>query len=445
LIATGTAGAAIFLSTLDSGIINVALPSLQSQFHVDVSTISLAITLYMSVIGTTIVLFGRLADRFGRTAILSAGFALFGLASLLCGCSGSALELNLFRVCQGFGAAMMQATAAALITTLIVPERRRVALGTFTTILGLGPVMGPTLGGVLLSTVGWRPLFWLNLPICLLGLAGCRSLRRYSVRDRNVKLDLPGNVLLACGIFGLLSMISGWSTVAGNQVIAGVCVLSFLALGVWEARCANPILEVNLLRRAAFFGPAQAVLCVGMTIAVVLIIPPFLLQRVHHLPPWAIGLICLSAPLGIALTSRLSGQAVDSYGAREVMVCGGALMSLALIGLSLFPISLTIWEFASLLLLYGIGYGIYQTPNLDILMGAVPSALQGTIGAVQRMLLNVGNAFGATVCALFLRSLSSDSNPSLGIHACWLFAAITMGLTLTVMILCHGSSKQSIL
>lgn len=310
--------------------------------------------------------------------------------------------------------------------------------------MGLGRSWGPTLGGILLSTVGWRPLFWINLPICLLGLMGCRSLRQHSIRDRSVKLDLVGNVLLACGVFGLLHTLSGWGSSAfGNRVTAIFCLLSFLALWIWETRCADPMLNVCLLRRVAFLVPAQAVLCVGMTIAVVLIVPPLLLQRVHHLPPWAIGLLCLSAPLGIAPTSRLSGQAIGYYGAREVMVCGGALMSLALIGLSLFPIGLTIWRFASLLLLYGIGYGIYQTPNLDILMAAVPSELQGTIGAVQRMLLNVGNAFGATVCALFLRSLGSASDPSLGVHACWLFAAITMGMTLTVMILSRGSSEQA--
>ena len=155
-----------------------------------------------------------------------------------------------------------------------------------------------------------------------------------------------------------------------------------------------------------------------------------------------VGSVCLSAPLGIALTSRLSGCAIEYYGAHRVMALGGAFMFLSLIGLSLSPIDLTTSRFVGLLLLYGIGYGIYQTPNLDILMAALPSELQGTIGAVQRMLLNVGNAFGATVCALFLRGRLSASDPSAGIQACWLFAAITMGLTLLVLICCRQRAKR---
>jgi MFS transporter len=250
-------------------------------------------------------------------------------------------------------------------------------------------------------------------------------------------------VLLACGVFGLLYTLSGWTTASGSLVTLSICLLSFLALGFWEARCANPILEVDLLWRAAFLGPAQAVLCIGMTIAVILIVPPFLLQRVHHFAPWAIGSVCLFGPLGIALTSRVSGYAIEYYGAHRVMALGGALMFLSLIGLSLSPIDLTTSRFVGLLLLYGIGYGIYQTPNLDILMAALPSELQGTIGAVQRMLLNVGNAFGATVCALFLRGQLSASDPSAGIQACWLFAAIMMGLTLLVMICCRQASGQA--
>ena len=171
-----TAGAAIFLSTLDSGIINIALPSLANQFQVDFKAIAWAVTLYTSTIGITISLFGRLADRFGLLRVLRLGFTVFALGSLACGCSISAVQLNGFRVLQGAGAAMMQATAAALITTMIAPDRRKAALGIFATVLGLGPVLGPTVGGLIISWAGWRPVFWINLPVCLFGLWGCAAL-----------------------------------------------------------------------------------------------------------------------------------------------------------------------------------------------------------------------------------------------------------------------------
>lgn len=289
-------------------------------------------------------------------------------------------------------------------------------------------------------------MFWINLPVCVFGLMGCRFLRRYSSADRTVKLDLFGNLLLACAVFGLLYTLSGWTSGSGAQSITtfALSALLLIAFGFWESRCADPILEPGLFKRAGFVGPGQAVLCVGMTIAVVLIVPPFLLQRVFHLAPWMIGMICLSAPVGIALTSRLSGYATRFFGGQRLMMLGAVLMLVALLGLSLVPINTALWLFAALLLLYGIGYGIYQTPNLVILMAAVPSELQSTIGAVQRMLLNVGNAFGATMCALFFhgQSKAMDTSNYLGIPKCWLFAAITMSLTLLVMIACAALQKS---
>ena len=410
-----TAGAAIFLSTLDSGIINIALPSLANQFQVDFKAIAWAVTLYMSTIGITISLFGRLADRFGLLRVLRLGFAVFALGSLACGCSISAVQLNGFRVLQGAGAAMMQATAGALITTMIALDRRKAALGIFATVLGLGPVLGPTVGGPIISWAGWRPVFWINLPVCLFGLWGCAALKRHARVQRKVRLDIVGNLLLVALIFLILQMLSTWHGL--NTTFAGglaACLLVGFLFFFWESRTAEPLLDPRLLLTPSFFGPAQAVLFISMGIAGVFLLPPILLQGVRGLQPWTVGLVSFAGPLGMVLSSHSSNTVFRRIRNARLMQLGIATMFTAILIVSLSGIGVLTWALAGLLLLYGIGYGIYQTPNLEALMASMPPHAQGTMGAVQRMLLNLGNAFGATIVGHLLAAEAGSKGLAVG-------------------------------
>ncbi|WDL96822.1 MFS transporter [Alicyclobacillus sp. ALC3] len=185
LIIVLTASVGLFLSTLDTGIINVALPSLERKFDVGISEMAWSITLYLLLLSATIVIFARISDRIGRLKVYFSGLVLFAVASLLCGFASSAVGLILFRGIQGIGAAMLQATAAPIITTQIPRNRQGTALGTLGMMLGLGPVLGPSVGGLLLSFVGWRWIFWINIPICVIGLIGTQRLMR--IRERAEK------------------------------------------------------------------------------------------------------------------------------------------------------------------------------------------------------------------------------------------------------------------
>ena len=433
-----TAGAAIFLSTLDSGIINIALPSLASEFRVDFKTIAWAVTLYMSTIGITISLFGRLADRFGLLRVLRLGFAVFALGSLACGCSISAFQLNGFRVLQGAGAAMMQATAAAVITTMIAPDRRKAALGIFATVLALGPMLGPAVGGLIISCAGWRPVFWINLPVCLFGLWSCAALKRHARAHRKVRLDLIGNLLLVALIFLILQILSTWHGLNTTFAVGlAACLLVGFLFFFWESKTAEPLLDPRLLRTPSFFGPAQAVLFISMGIAAVLLLPPILLQGVRGLPAWAVGLVCFAWPIGTVLSSHSSNTIFRRIPNARLMQLGIATMFVAILIVSLSGVGIPAWVLAGLLLLYGIGYGIYQTPNLEALMAAMPPHEQGTIGAIQRMLLNLGNAFGATIVGHLLGSEVGSKSPSVAANLplCWSIAAgfiFVAGAVLTV-------------
>ena len=170
------AGVGMFLSTLDSGIINIAIPTLFNTFKAPLTEVIWTITFYILMLAATILLFGRLAGRWGRLRIYVLGLILFALSSLLCGLANNVAWLIVFRGFQGISAAMLQATSIALITTRLSGATAAKALGIFGVFIGLGPTMRPVVGGLILSTLGWRWIFWLNIPICLLGLYGRKQL-----------------------------------------------------------------------------------------------------------------------------------------------------------------------------------------------------------------------------------------------------------------------------
>jgi MFS family permease len=410
----GSAG--IFLSTLDSGIMNVALPSLSTALGCDFHAITLAVTLYMATIGSTIVLFGRLADRFGQVVLLGMGFFLFGIASTGCALSTALAPLVAWRAMQGLGAAMMQASAAAAITTIVRGMPVPIALGIFGTFLGLGPVLGPTLGGILLSSIGWPWIFWINLPICAAGTYGTFRLSAYARRDRTVTISPLRNLCLMTGVICLLFLLQSSS---GREWQKSALLLAVgvagIALFIWlECTAARPLIPRVLLYSGRNLASLWIVFCYGVAFAILFLLPPLFLGKHYHLAPWQIGCICFCAPLGIAFTSRSAGDLTLRFGTCRMMIFGSIVSTGALLLIALGHATV-LWIWPPFLLLFGIGYGVYQTPNLNLLMHAVSKSEQGIAGAIQRMLLNLGNSVGGAMAAFLLSLQAGEQQWSLSI------------------------------
>jgi len=425
-----TAATGLFLSTLDTGIINVALPTLDRTFHVSISTGSWTVTLYLLLLSITIVLFGRTSDRIGRVKVFSLGLAVFGIASILCGASMTISQLIVFRGIQGIGAAMLQATATAIITTAISENRRGAALGTLGMMLGLGPVLGPSVGGILLSFVGWRWIFWINVPICMLGLLGCSRLPKAgSGHRRRTSLDVTGNVLLGLAIIGLLSGLSANSFTSslpfGRVLSFCVSAAALVGYSVHESRISEPIVNLSLLRTRYFVVPIFAVTVLGLATAVVFIVPPYFLEQVSKIPPWEAGLVNLAAPLGLVIMSKISGKRIGRYGTTRLMGAGLSIMFVSLMALCAIQSNWSVPPLVGLLLVYGIGAGIFVPPNLSAIMGTVSQDAQGTIGAVQRMVQNIGIAVGTSVPATLIHAHSNAGLTGLitAFRDAWGFAA----------------------
>ncbi|EEE48246.1 transporter, major facilitator family protein [Staphylococcus capitis SK14] len=431
-----TAGIGMFLSTLDSGIINVALPTLSKSFNVDTSFITWSITLYTLLLTGTIIIFGRLSDKYSRLNIYSLGLTIFFIASILCGFSNNVIQLIVFRGLQGIGAAMLQGTATAIITTTIPENRQGSALGTLSILLGIGPVLGPSIGGLLISVGNWRWIFWINIPFIFIGLIGCLFLKRYikEQKSMSIHLDIRGNSLLFLSIFCLLISLTSWSyhsifniSVYGNFLIF---IVSFCLFIIWELKTNHPIIDLRLFKNVSFSSPIFAIFVFGGTTSLGFIIPPYILEKINHLSSWQIGLVNLASPLGLVLISKISGKLISRIGNIVLMTTGLIIMIVAYTSLGLLQYILNPVTISLLLLIYGIGGGFFLPSNTSAIMGTVSQDMQGTVGATQRMVQNIGIAFYTAVTSLFISNSSNSDKLIEGSSHAWLFASITLFLAL---------------
>lgn len=301
------AGTGMFLSTLDSGIINIAIPSLIKVFHSNVTTVIWTVTLYTLVLSASILLFGRLADRLGRLKIYMLGLWLFALSSLLCGASTNITFLIISRGLQGLSAAMMQATAIALITTRLDAKDTAKAMGTMGMLIGLGPMMGPVIGGFILSSLGWRWIFWINLPFCLLGLFGCRLLKQAQEVLHQQPIYYMNLLLLGLSLFSLLltmSFISHGSPYMLLMVVTSMFLLS--GYFILELKSEHPVIPLHLFKKLSFTAPILGIVAFGGATAIAFMLPPLYFEKLRGFQAWQVGLISLSAPAGIIISKYRS-------------------------------------------------------------------------------------------------------------------------------------------
>ncbi|WP_306954959.1 MFS transporter [Alicyclobacillus tolerans] len=344
-----------------------ALPILGGNFHVSVSEITWTVTLYLLSLTTTLVFFGRVSDRVGRLKVYSWRLMVFATTSILCGGAFSVPQLILFRGLQGLGTAMLQASSTVIITTCIPQERRGVALGSLAMMIGLGPVLGPSISGTLLSFAGWKFIFLINVPICLLDL---------------------------------------WRTVRIMRVLP-FCLfdLSLIVYIVLEKRASSPIIPLSLFQNASFVVPMFAVTMLGLATAVAFIVSPYFLEQVSNLLPCQVGLVNLVSPLGLVILSRISSKRIEVFGAPLLMIVRLSVMSNALGLLSMIqPDWNAVLLGVLLLLLYGVGASIFVPANLTAIMGSVGTELQGTIGAFQQMVQNMGIAIGTSIATTMIHA-----------------------------------------
>jgi MFS family permease len=400
-IATVCFGA--FMGQLDASIATLTYPALSDEFHAPTAAVSWVSLGYLLVLIALLVPVGRFSDAHGRKLCYLYGFLVFTAASAACGFAPSLAALVVFRLFQAFGAALLQANSVALVTTSAPRDRMRAALGVQAGAQALGLALGPAVGGVIVSTVGWRWVFLVNVPVGLVAVvAGYYLLPRTRTKAGTDSFDWPGLALLALSSTALLLGISGGSGLGlPGYATALLFVLAAAAgYGFWRriSSAANPLVDPLLLRTGKITKGLIGALGGYLVLFGPLVLVPDVLG--FHQSARA-GLILTALPLGFA-GAALGANAVlpPSWTDRRRALLGSAIALAALLGL--IPMPFTPAGQMPLLALLGLGLGTFTPANNTIVMGAIPARAAGTGGGLVNMTRGLGTALGVALVTLTL-------------------------------------------
>lgn len=387
----------VFLATIDASIVNVAMPTLERALQSSFSIVQWVILAYLLTITTLLLSAGRLADMVGKKPIYMIGIVVFTISSALCGLSATVYWLIGFRVIQAIGAAMIMALGPAIITEAFPGEERGKALGIIGSVVSVGIVIGPTLGGIIVDALSWHWIFFVNIPV---GIAGILMVFKFLPNVRppgGQRFDYPGAVTLFISLIGLLlALTMGQRFGFGSLPILSLFATWFLFLGIFlllEWNVSQPMVDLKIFRTGSI--SINLVMAVLAFIAVngTMFLMPFFLENVKHYTTSQVGLLLAVIPLTLGITSPISGVVSDRFGPRPVTVVGIVILVIAFYGLSTIDSETTTAGYILRFLPIGAGMGIFQSPNNSAIMGSAPHNQLGVVSG----LLAISRLLGQTV------------------------------------------------
>jgi len=397
VVAVGT-----FMSTLDSGVVLIALPHLGHVFQAGPDTVVWVWLIYL-LIGTGLMLtLGRAGDAFGRKRLYTFGLVIFSIGLGLCSLAQGLIQLVMFRLVQAVGAAMTVATGNAIITASFPSEERGRALGIMGAVVGVGLLSGPVLGGILLDLLGWRSIFYLRLPIGIIGVAMAWALlKEQASPKRKQKFDLLGAATLFAALTCLLlAMNRGQSLGWVSPWVVGLGVMGVLLLFLFlfvERRAVQPVLDLRLFWSRLFSAASSSHVFLYMAITAVGFLMPFYLIQGLGCSASKAGLLLATIPIIGLVVSPLSGRLSDRLGTLFLCASGLILVSAGLFLLSSLGANASIGDVVLYLLVLGVGMGLFVSPNTSAIMGSVPSERLGTASAMVGTLRQVGMSIGLAI------------------------------------------------
>lgn len=407
------------MANLDSSIASVALPTIGTAFHVPLAVVQWVVTAYLLTVCALLPIAGKISDLYGKGRLYNVGFFIFAAGSALSALSVSVSMLIGAKVFQALGASLVMANTQGIIADTFGPEERGRALGITGISVSLGSLSGPALGGFFIDHFGWPSIFWINVPIALLGFgAGLRIMPKERPERSREPFDYAGSALFVLGMTALLYTVSGaesrgwtsWPTVGGLLGAAVVLGLFY----VRETRTSYPMLDFSLYRIKLFLTGSVAAYLSVVALFCVTIMMPFFLQYVLRCSPEVTGYVMAAYPLAMAVTAPLAGWMSDRIGPFVLTTGGLVLNALGFVALNFLPSDgVSLWVVAGNLAIFGIGHGMFQPSNNSDILGAVPRAKVGLAGGLNALTRNFGMMSGVSVSvSLFtyrLQVLSGES------------------------------------
>lgn len=385
-----------FLATIDSSIVNVALPTLVRDLSTEFATVQWVVLAYLLTLSSLLLSTGRLADMIGKKMIYLLGFIIFTLGSLLCGLAQGIYSLIIFRVVQAIGATMILALGMAIVTESFPPRERGMALGITGTMVSIGIVVGPTLGGLIIDTLSWNWIFFVNLPI---GLLGILMVIRFIPNVKPIghqRFDYFGAITL---FVALLLFLLGL-TIGQNLGFTDITVLilifgSFIFLVGFifiELNSKQPMIDLRLFKNKLFSINLVTGFITFIAIAGTTMLMPFYLENVLGYTTREVGILISVVPVSMGIIAPIAGSFSDRIGTRPMTVIGLVVLLIGYAALSTLTISTTTIRYILCFLPVGLGMGIFQSPNNSAIMGVAP---KGRLGIVSGMLA-VNRTLGQT-------------------------------------------------
>ncbi|WP_252223571.1 MULTISPECIES: MFS transporter [unclassified Clostridium] len=389
-----------FMACLDSSIINVALPVMAKDLSTSMAGIQQIVTTYLIVISATILIFGRLGDIKGKTSVFKYGFIIFVLGSLFCGISTTLNFLTFSRIVQGIGAAMTMSTSQGIITHTFPKNERGRALGISGTFVALGTLLGPPLGGLIISVVSWEYIFLINVPI---GTVAFIAAMKYLPKDKittKQTLDYNGAILfLICIVSLFLGLLKGQKigynhiTIILSFIIA---IVSFIVFIILESKIKNPLVDLSIFKNRVFSINVFCAFLSFVGISCINIIQPFYLQDVLELSPGTTGFIMMGYPIVLTIIAPLSGYLADKIGSKILTLSGLLVSAIGLFAMTTLNEQSSFLIIISVISIVALGNGIFQSPNNTLVMSSVEKSKLGIAGGINALIRNLGFVFGVS-------------------------------------------------
>jgi EmrB/QacA subfamily drug resistance transporter len=392
----------LFIIGLDNTIVNIALPALRTDLHASVSGLQWTIDAYTLVLASLLILGGSTADRVGRRRVFQTGLALFTVGSLLCSLAPDLGWLIAFRAMQAVGGSMLNPVALSIITNTITDPRERArAIGVWGGVIGFSMAVGPLLGGVLVDGLGWRSIFWINVPV---GIAAILLSARFvpeSKAPHARRLDPVGQVLvlvlLASVTYGIIEGPgAGWASpeIVGCFLLGAVALAGLLA---YEPRREEPLIDVRFFRSAPFSGATGIAVCAFGGLAGFLFLNTIYLQEVRGLSPLHAGLYTLPMALMTVVFAPLSGRLVGTRGTRLPLILAGCAMALAMLPLTRLTAGTSPAVLVGSYVVFGFGFAMVNAPITNTAVSGMPRTQAGVAAAIASTSRQVGGSLGVAV------------------------------------------------
>jgi EmrB/QacA subfamily drug resistance transporter len=433
----------VFLTTFMSSSVNIGLPSIGDELAMNAILLGWVTTAFLLASAMSCVPLGRIADLYGRKRIFTYGMIIFTAASALSAISTSGTMLISFRILQGIGGAMIYSTAIPILISVFPPEERGRVLGINTAAVYIGLSIGPFIGGLLTQHLGWRSIFWINVPLGLLVIALVFwKLKGEWAEAKGEKFDIVGSIIYS---LMLIAIIYGFTMLpellgAGLILAGGLGIVAFVK---WETKVKSPVLDIRLFRNNAVFALSNLASFVNYsaTFAVSFLLSLYL-QYIKGLSPQNAGLILVAAPVIQAIFSPLAGRLSDKI---EPKIIASAGMGFTVIGLIFFIFldqTTSLWFIITGLIILGFGFALFSSPNTNAIMSSVEKRFYGVASATMATIRQIGMLFSMSMVMLILAIYLGRVQITPEYYAPFLSSLNTVFIIFTV--LCFGGIFASL-